>query len=44
MISWGLEVNDYGNAATDEDENFIKVTGEGVTEEAVGGDGCLCRV
>jgi fructose-bisphosphate aldolase class II len=33
MISWGLEVNDYGNAATDEDGNFIKVTGEGVTEE-----------
>ncbi|MCK4425476.1 MAG: class II fructose-bisphosphate aldolase, partial [Deltaproteobacteria bacterium] len=33
MISWGLEVNDYGNAATDEDGNFIKVTGEGITEE-----------
>jgi len=33
MISWGLEVNDYGNAATDEDGNFIKVTGEGITKE-----------
>jgi hypothetical protein len=33
MISWGLEVNDYGNAATDEDGNFIKVAGEGITEE-----------
>ncbi|MFO8239381.1 MAG: class II fructose-bisphosphate aldolase [Dissulfuribacterales bacterium] len=33
MISWGLEVNDYGNAATDEYGNFIKTKGEGVTEE-----------
>ncbi len=33
MISWGLEVNDYGNAQQDEDGNFIKVKGEGVTEE-----------
>ena len=33
MISWGLEVNDYGNAATDEYGNFIKTEGEGVTEE-----------
>ncbi|MBW1927311.1 MAG: class II fructose-bisphosphate aldolase, partial [Deltaproteobacteria bacterium] len=33
MISWGLEVNDYGNAVTDEDGNFIKIAGEGVTEE-----------
>ena len=32
MVSWGLEVNDYGNAATDEDGNFIKISGEGVTE------------
>lgn len=32
MISWGLEVNDDGNAALDNDGNFIKVTGEGVTE------------
>ena len=33
MISWGLEVNDYGNAQLDADGNFIKVAGEGVTEE-----------
>jgi len=33
MISWGLEVNDYGNARLDDDGNFIKVEGEGVTEE-----------
>ncbi len=33
MISWGLEVNDYGNAQMGKDGNFIKVTGEGVTEE-----------
>ncbi len=32
MVSWGLEVNDYGNAILDEG-NFIKVNGEGVTEE-----------
>lgn len=33
MISWGLEVNDYGNAILDGDGNFIKVKGEGVAEE-----------
>ena len=33
MISWGLEVNDYGNAILDPDGQFIKVQGEGVTEE-----------
>ncbi|MCX6362867.1 MAG: ketose-bisphosphate aldolase, partial [Actinobacteria bacterium] len=33
MISWGLEVNDYGNAQLDAAGNFIKVEGEGVTEE-----------
>jgi fructose/tagatose bisphosphate aldolase len=33
MISWGLEVNDYGNARLDADGNFVKVKGEGVTEE-----------
>lgn len=33
MISWGLEVNDYGNAMLDKDGNFIKVKGQGVTEE-----------
>jgi fructose-bisphosphate aldolase class II len=30
MISWGLEVNDYGNAILDDDGAFIKVDGEGV--------------
>jgi len=33
MISWGLEVNDYGNAILDSNGNFIKVKGEGLTEE-----------
>jgi len=33
MISWGLEVNDYGNAILDDNKNFIKVEGEGITEE-----------
>jgi fructose-bisphosphate aldolase class II len=33
MISWGLEVNDYGNAQLDADGRFIKVKGEGMTEE-----------
>lgn len=33
MISWGLEVNDYGNAILDSNGNFIKVKDEGVTEE-----------
>jgi fructose/tagatose bisphosphate aldolase len=33
MVSWGLEVNDYGNAALDANGEFIKVPGEGVTEE-----------
>ncbi len=33
MISWGLEVNDYGNAQLDKDGNLIKVKGEGLTEE-----------
>jgi len=33
MVSWGVEVNDNGNAITDSDGNFKKVEGEGVTEE-----------
>ncbi|MGB5987288.1 MAG: class II fructose-bisphosphate aldolase [Desulfobacterales bacterium] len=33
MISWGVEVNDYGNAILDEDGNFNKVPEEGVTDE-----------
>jgi fructose-bisphosphate aldolase class II len=33
MISWGLEVNEYGNAILDENGSFIKIKDEGVTEE-----------
>jgi len=32
MISWGLEVNDYGNAKLDGDGNFVKIKNAGVTE------------
>lgn len=32
MISWGLAVNDDGNAALDDQGDFIKVTDQGVTE------------
>jgi len=32
MISWGLEVNDFGNAILDDQGGFIKVADEGVTE------------
>jgi fructose-bisphosphate aldolase class II len=33
MISWGVQVNDYGNAILDANGNFNKVKGEGITEE-----------
>ena len=33
MVSWGVEVNDFGNAELDANGDFIKVKGEGVTEE-----------
>ncbi len=33
MVAWGLAVNDYGNAALDDNGDFIKISGEGVTEE-----------
>ena len=33
MVSWGLAVNDYGNAELDENGDFVKLPGEGVTEE-----------
>ncbi len=33
MISWGLEVNDYGNAILDDDGQFIKRPDEGVLDE-----------
>jgi len=32
MVSWGLKVNDYGNAILDADGNFIKMKDAGVTE------------
>ena len=32
MISWGLEVNDYGNAQLDDEGRFIKVADAGVTD------------
>jgi fructose-bisphosphate aldolase class II len=33
MISWGVEVNDYGNAILDADGNFKKVKNQGMTEQ-----------
>jgi len=33
MISWGLEVNDYGNASMDAEKNFTKVKDAGASEE-----------
>jgi len=33
MISWGVQVNDYGNAILDKEGNFSKLKGEGVSEE-----------
>ncbi len=33
MISWGVKVNDYGNAILDKDKNFSKVDDLGVSEE-----------
>ena len=35
MISWGLEVNDYGNAILDENGDFIKVAGQGADEDVI---------
>lgn len=32
MISWGLEVNDYGNARLDENDNFVKISQAGATD------------
>ena len=32
MVSWGVEVNDYGNAILDDTGEFIKVADEGVSE------------
>ena len=33
MISWGVKVNDYGNAILDQDKNFSKVKNIGVSAE-----------
>ncbi len=33
MISWGVQVNDYGNAILDPNGNFSKLKGQGVSEE-----------
>ena len=33
MISWGVKVNDYGNAMLDENGEFIKLPDKGMTEE-----------
>ena len=33
MVSWGVEVNDYGNALLDENGKFIKVKGQGMSGE-----------
>jgi fructose-bisphosphate aldolase class II len=33
MLSWGLEVNDYGNAQLDDNGNLVKVKEAGVLEE-----------
>ena len=33
MISWGVEVNDFGNAVLDDQGEFIKVPGQGVSED-----------
>jgi fructose-bisphosphate aldolase, class II len=33
FISWGVEVNDYGNAVLDAGGNFRKVQGQGMSEE-----------
>lgn len=33
MVSWGLKVNEYGNAAQDADGSFIKIQNEGLSED-----------
>jgi fructose-bisphosphate aldolase, class II len=33
MVSWGLQVNEYGNAIQDEKGDFIKMTGAGMSDE-----------
>lgn len=33
MISWGVQVNEFGNAFLDEDGEFVKVSTDGVSDE-----------
>jgi fructose/tagatose bisphosphate aldolase len=33
MISWGVKVNEFGNAFLDDQNNFVKIAHEGVTDE-----------
>jgi hypothetical protein len=33
MVSWGVEVNEYGNAVLDSEGNFKKLPDKGVTDE-----------
>ncbi|MBS3779920.1 MAG: ketose-bisphosphate aldolase, partial [Desulfovermiculus sp.] len=33
MISWGIKVNDHGNAIQDDQGNFVKVPGQGMSDE-----------
>jgi fructose/tagatose bisphosphate aldolase len=33
MISWGVQVNEFGNAFLDENGEFVKVSSDGVTDE-----------
>jgi fructose-bisphosphate aldolase class II len=33
MASWGVKVNEYGNAELDQDGNFIKIHGRGVPDD-----------
>jgi len=33
MISWGVKVNDYGNAILDENGEFVKVSDKGMTDK-----------
>lgn len=33
MLTWGVKVNDFGNAELDENKQFVKVPGQGMSEE-----------
>jgi fructose/tagatose bisphosphate aldolase len=33
MLSWGVKVNEYGNAILDADKNFIKITDKGMSDK-----------